>query len=68
MNLDDKQIAQIVNTVLAQLENGSASVSPSATDVSPGIFRSLDDAVAEAHKAQKQIRGPKSFRPSARPG
>ena len=56
MNLDDKQIAQIVNTVLAQLENGSASVSPSATDVSPGIFRSLDDAVAEAHKAQKQIR------------
>ncbi len=56
MNLDDKQIAQIVNAVLAQLENGSASVSPSATDVSPGIFRSLDDAVAEAHKAQKQIR------------
>ncbi len=56
MNLDDKQIAQIVNAVLAQLENGSSSVPPSATDVSPGIFRSLDDAVAEAHKAQKQIR------------
>ncbi len=56
MNLDDKQIAQIVNAVLAQLENGSSSASPSVSDVSPGIFRSLDDAVAEAHKAQKQIR------------
>ncbi len=55
MDLDDRQIAEIVNTVLAQLENGGTSRSTSS-QISPGIFKSLDDAVAEAHKAQKQIR------------
>ncbi|NOX89879.1 MAG: aldehyde dehydrogenase EutE [Calditrichaeota bacterium] len=54
MHLDDKQIAQIVDTVLAQLQK--AEPKRGSKNLPLGVFESLDDAVEAAHRAQKQIR------------
>ncbi len=56
MHLDDKQIARIVETVLARLEQGEQRASGSRRGLPLGVFDSLDDAVEAAHNAQKQIR------------
>lgn len=54
MHLDDKQIAQIVETVLSRLEQSEAA---SGRGRYPqGIFARLEDAVEAAHQAQKKIR------------
>ncbi len=54
MHLDDKQIAQIVETVLSRLEQNEAA---SGRGRYPqGIFAKLEDAVEAAHQAQKKIR------------
>lgn len=54
MHLDDKQIAQIVETVLSRLEQSEAA---SGRGRYPqGIFAKLEDAVEAAQQAQKKIR------------
>ncbi len=54
MHLDDKQIAQIVETVLARLERSAASAAHGR--LPQGIFSTVDEAVEAAWQAQKQIR------------
>ncbi len=54
MHLDDKQIAQIVETVLSRLERNESRTGRSRHP--QGIFETLDEAVEAARQAQKKIR------------
>ncbi len=56
MSLSSQEIAQIVNSVLTKLENKSAPARSSTANLATGVFQTLDEAVAAAHQAQKQIR------------
>jgi len=53
VNLQD--IEQVVRAVLATMESRPAPA-PSASRAAPGVYAELDDAVAEAAKAQKALR------------
>ncbi|MDR2819809.1 MAG: aldehyde dehydrogenase EutE [Desulfovibrio sp.] len=55
MDINTKEIEQIVRTVLASL-NGAPSSPAARQPAAPGVFQDLDDAVAEAHNAQKALR------------
>lgn len=55
MDVNIQDIEQVVRAVLATMESRSDRT-PSAGRAAPGVYRELDDAVAEAAKAQKALR------------
>lgn len=54
--MDQHQVEEIVRRVVMQLGNGSTALAPSVSGGNDGVFDTLDDAVAAAFAAQKQIR------------
>lgn len=55
MDVNIQDIEQVVRAVLATMESRSDRA-PSASRAAPGVYIELDDAVAEAAKAQKALR------------
>lgn len=55
MALDAQDIEKIVRTVVATMKGKSSTVMSSASSLPTGIFHRLEDAVAEATLAQRQL-------------
>ena len=56
MDINLKDVEQIVRTVLASMQTQTQAAPAAARRAAPGVFAELDDAVAEASLAQKGIR------------